>query len=147
MIFGFLENHIFFEKVREVLNPQKFNLSQMKFNLSQSKIYSSNKFGRFSRLGIVQASLTSALGLTKRSSNFHEALQPQSVNKFTLDVCTPSRLLKQSHKFCTRRAAAHLLGATQRTLLYEDGNSEIQKIRNSGNKTIKKINLCAAIAD
>ncbi len=49
--------------------------------------------------------------------------------------------------FITQRAEAHLLGATQRALLYEDGNSEIQKIRNLGNKTIKKINLCAAIAD
>ncbi len=62
----------------------------MIFNLSQSKIYS--------------------------SMNFREALQPQSVNKFTLDVCTSSQLLKQSHKFCTQRAEAHLLGATQSSL-------------------------------
>ncbi|MCQ2114517.1 MAG: hypothetical protein MJY52_05580 [Bacteroidaceae bacterium] len=46
--------------------------------------------------------------------NFREALQSQSVNKFTLDVCTSSRLLKQYHKFCTQRAEAHLSGATQR---------------------------------
>ncbi len=81
----------------------------MKFNLSQSKIQS--------------------------SLNFREALQPQSVNKFTLDVCTTSRLLKQSHKFCTQAKAlnvlllatkrglslqrsAHLLGATQRKEAY-----------------------------
>ncbi len=71
----------------------------------------------------------------QRSLNFREALQPQSVNKFTLDVCTSSRLLKQSYEFCTQRAETHLLGTTQRALLYEDGNSEIQKIRNLGNKT------------
>ena len=59
----------------------------MKLSLSQSKIYS--------------------------SLNFHEALQPQSVNKFTLDVCTPSQLLKQSHKFCTQRAEAQAMLATQ----------------------------------
>ncbi len=60
----------------------------MILSLSQSKIYS--------------------------SLNFCEALQPQSVNKFTLDVCTSSRLLKQYNKFCTQRTEAHLLGATQR---------------------------------
>ena len=60
----------------------------MIFNLSQSKIYS--------------------------SMNFREALQPQSVNKFTLYVCPTLRLLKQSHEFCTQRAEAHLVGATQR---------------------------------
>ncbi len=59
----------------------------MKFNLSQSKIYS--------------------------SLNFREVLQPQSINKFTLDVCTSSRLLKQSHKFCTQRAEAQAMLATQ----------------------------------
>ena len=59
----------------------------MILSLSQSKIYS--------------------------SLNFREALQPQSVNEFTLDVCTSSRLLKQSHKFCTQRAEAPK-GATQR---------------------------------
>ncbi|MBQ0086012.1 MAG: hypothetical protein KBS65_07245 [Prevotella sp.] len=61
---------------------------QMKLSLSQSKIQS--------------------------SLNFREALQPQSVNKFTLDVCTPSRLPKQSPEFCTQRAEAQALLATQR---------------------------------
>ena len=60
----------------------------MKLSLSQSKIQS--------------------------SLNFREVLQTQSVNKFTLYVCPTSRLLKQSHEFCTQRAEAHLLGATQR---------------------------------
>ncbi len=50
--------------------------------------------------------------------NFREVLQPQSVNKFTLYVCPTSRLLKQSHEFCTQRAEAHLLGATQRKEAY-----------------------------
>ncbi|MBQ0085457.1 MAG: hypothetical protein KBS65_04355, partial [Prevotella sp.] len=62
----------------------------MKISLSQSKIQS--------------------------SLNFREVLQPQSVNKFTLDVCPTSRLLKQSHEFCTQRAEAHLSGATQSSL-------------------------------
>ncbi len=61
----------------------------MKFNLSQSKIQS--------------------------SMNFREALQPQSVNKFTLVVCTSSRLLTQSSEFCTQRAEAPK-GATQSSL-------------------------------
>ena len=60
----------------------------MKFNLSQSKIQS--------------------------SLNFREVLQPQSVNKFTLYVCPTSRLLKQSHKFCTQRAETQALLAAQR---------------------------------
>ncbi len=59
----------------------------MIFNLSQSKIQS--------------------------SLNFRDVLQPQSVNKFTLYVCPTSRLLKQSHEFCTQRAEAPK-GATQR---------------------------------
>ncbi len=72
----------------------KLNLSQMKISLSQislsqSKIYS--------------------------SMNFREALQPQSVNKFTIIVCPTSRLLKQSHKFCTQSAEAPK-GATQSSL-------------------------------
>ncbi len=76
----------------------------MKINLSQSKIQS--------------------------SLNFREVLQPQSVNKFTLDVCTPSRLLKQSHEFCTQRAEAHLLGATQRKKAYPQPlpKGRVQKI-------------------
>ena len=42
----------------------------------------------------------------------HNSLQ--SVNKFTLVVCSSSRLLAQSYEFCTQRAETHLAGATQR---------------------------------
>ena len=70
------------------LSQMILSLSQMIFSLSQSKIQS--------------------------SLNFREVLQPQSVNKFTLYACPTSRLLKQSHEFCTQRAEAHLLGATQK---------------------------------
>ncbi|MCQ2114357.1 MAG: hypothetical protein MJY52_04770 [Bacteroidaceae bacterium] len=68
--------------------------------------------------------------------NFREALQPQSVNKFTLDVCTPSRLLKQSHEFCTQRAEAHLIGATQRD---SSLRREILKLRQLGTQEIRKL--------
>ncbi len=81
--------------------------------------------------------------------NFREALQPQSVNKFTLDVCTPSRLLTQSHKFCTQRAEAHLLGAAQRTLLYEGGimdlgNYGLRDLNSPLSASVVRKNLCAA---
>ncbi len=98
----------------------------MKLSLSQSKIQS--------------------------SLNFREVLQPQSVNKFTLYVCPTSRLMKQSHEFCTQRAEAPK-GATQRKSNFCKAfarRGEIKKILlvNMINAIVSHIkSLCAAIAD
>ena len=96
----------------------------MKFNFSQSKIYS--------------------------SLNFREALQPQYVNKFTIGVCSSSRLLTQYHKFCTQRAEAHLSGATQSSKVIDSATWLVQE--NTVGVSCKCDsnyckNLCVAIAD
>ncbi len=79
----------------------------MILSLSQSKIMNFILF--FLLVSANQINLFAFLSSSVQSSlNFREVLQPQSVNKFTLYVCPTSRLLKQSHEFCTQRAESNL---------------------------------------
>ena len=73
-------------------------------------------------------------------------------SKVNFVVTIAFRYALRATYFITQRAEAHLLGATQRTLLYEGrimdlGNYGLRDLNSPLSASVVRKNLCAAIAD